>query len=163
MHIPSLPALNTNIIIIAILLSLGLYGLLAGKQRLRILILSVYVGIVVAEQMAAIVAPQLRFLGADQVSWLLLGLPIVIFGFVGVVHGKHHAKGAAVANIIVGLLTGALIVSSALHLLPTSEMAAIDSDSFLAMYLQQFHLWILGLLPLVALILGFMKGEKSAH
>jgi hypothetical protein len=159
----SLPALNANIVIIAIILALGVYGLIAGKQRLRILILSVYVGIVIAEQLSTLAAPTLHMLGPDQISWLLLGLPIVIFGFVGVMHAKHHAKGAAIANIIVGLLTGALIVSSALHLLPTSEMAAIDNDSFIATNLQQFHLWILGGLPLVALLLGFMKGEKSSH
>lgn len=162
MHVP---ALNTDTIIIAILLAMGLYGLIGGKQRLRILILSVYVGIVVAEQMTDIVAPYLKMLGHDQVSWLLLGLPIIIFGFVGVVHGKHHSKGAAIANIIVGLLTGALIISSALHLMPVSEMAAVDDGSFLATNLQQFHLWILGLLPVIALILGFMKSssEKSSH
>jgi hypothetical protein len=156
-----MPALNANIIIAATLVALGLYGLIAGKQRLRILILSVYVGIVLADQMSTIVQPFLKMISADQVSWLLLGLPIVIFGFIGVVHGKHHSKGAAIANIVVGLLTGALIVSSALHALPTSSMAAIDNDSFLAMILQQYHLWLLGLLPLVALIMGFMRNEKG--
>jgi hypothetical protein len=158
-----LPALNANTIIIAFLVVAALYGLLAGKQRLRILILSIYVGIVLAEQMAAVLAPKLTMLGTDQVSWLLFGLPILIFGFIGVVHKKNHAKGAAVANIIVGFFTGALIVSSALRLLPTSQMAAVSDDSFLAMILQQYHLWILGLLPLVALVLGFMRSEKAGH
>jgi uncharacterized membrane protein required for colicin V production len=158
-----MPALNANTIIIIILVAMGLYGLVAGKQRLRILILSIYVGVVLADQLSGVVAPYLKMLGPDQVDWLLLGLPIVTFGFFGVMHKKNHAKGHAIANIIVGLLTGALIVSSALHLLPTSQMSAIDSDSFLAMNLQQFHLWILGLLPVVALLLGFMKGEKSSH
>lgn len=157
-----LPALNVNTLIIVILVATGIYGLVAGKQRLRILILSVYVGIVLAEQMSGVLAGYLKSLGTDQISWLLLGVPIVVFGFVGIVHKKNHAKGAAVANIIVGFLTGALIISSALRLLPTSQMAAIDNDSFLATILQQYHLWFLGLLPVVALLLGFMKGEKSA-
>ena len=159
----SLPALNPNIIVILILLASAVYGLVGGKQRLRILILSVYVGIVLAEQMSTAVAPYLKMLGPDQVSWLLLGLPIIIFGFLGVMGQKHQSKGAAIANIIVGFLTGALVVSSALHLLPVSQMAAIDSESYLAMILQQYHLWFLGLLPLVALVLGFMKGEKGKH
>ncbi len=160
MHIPPL---DTNIIIIAILLGMGLYGLIAGKMRLRILILSVYVGIVLAEQMLGAVRPTLHMLGSDQVSWLLLGLPIVIFGFVGVLGSHHNEKGVAIANILVGILTGALIVSSALHLLPTSEMEDIDSNSFLAMNLQQYHLWLLGLLPVVALILGFFKKREKKH
>jgi hypothetical protein len=155
-----LPELNTNTIIIATLLITAVYGLVAGKQRLRILILSIYVGIVLSEQLSAVVAPTLHMLGPDQVSWLMLGLPIALFGFFGVMHGKSHSKGAAIANIIVGLLTGALILSAGLNLLPTSEMSAIDSGSFLAMNLQQYHLWILGLLPVVVLLLGFMKSEK---
>lgn len=154
-----LPVINVNIIVIGILVISGLFGLLAGKQRLRILILSVYVGIVLAEQMTGVVAPFFHNLGQDQVTWILLGTPIVIFGLFGVSHGKHE-KGHAIANIIVGILTGALIVSSALKLLPTSEMANLDNQSFVALNLEQLHLWILGLLPIVALILGFMKGEK---
>jgi hypothetical protein len=130
---------------------MGLYGLIAGKQRLRILILSVYVGIVLAEQVTDVVAPMIGFMGHDQVAWALLGLPILVFGLAGIAHSKHHEKGAAIANIIVGLLTGALVVSSALHLLPTSAMSAIDDESFLAMVLQQYHLWFLGLLPIIAL------------
>jgi hypothetical protein len=158
-----LPALNANTIIIAILVAAMFYGLAVGKQRLRILILSVYVGIVMAEQLSAIAATKLTMLAADQISALLLGLPIVLFGLAGIAHKKNHDKGAFIANMLVGLFTGALIVSSGLRLMPTSEMAAIDSESFLAMMLQQYHLWILGLLPLAALLLGFMKSEKGGR
>lgn len=158
-----LPTFNINILIFAILIGASLYGLMAGKQRLRILILSVYVGIVLAEQLASLVAPKLPMLNAAQISWILFGLPIVIFGIVGITHSKHHDKGAFIANLLVGLLTGALIISSALRLLPVSQMASIDNDSFLATNLQQFHIWILGLLPVVALLMGFMKGEKHSR
>ncbi len=158
-----LPALNVNTIIIAVMVLVMLYGLIAGKQRLRILILSVYVGIVLAQQLAGIVAPSLKMLGPDQVSWLLFGLPIVIFGVVGIAHKKSHDKGAFIANLIVGLFTGALIVASALRLLPVSQMSAIDNDSFLAQNLQQYYLWLLGLLPVAALVFGFMRGEHKSH
>jgi hypothetical protein len=156
-----LPAINTTVIIAAILIVTGLYGLVGGKQRLRILILSTYVGIVLAQQMASIVAPYAPGLGPDQVTWALLGTPILIFGFFGVLHAKGHSKGSAIANIVVGFLAGALIISSALQLLPTSQASAIDSDSYLAMLLQQYHLWLLGLLPVVALMLGFYKNDKG--
>lgn len=161
MHLAQMPPLNANIIISAALLVGGIYGLIAGKQRLRILILSVYVGIVLAEQFAGALAPSLHLLGKDQVSWLLLAMPIIIFGFFGVSPASHAPKGAAIANIIVGILTGALIIAAGLHLLPTSELSAIDSDSFLAMNLQQFYPYILGFLPVVALVLGFMRTEKK--
>lgn len=161
MATPELPALNNTIIIASILVSAGIYGLVAGKQRLRLFILSIYVGIVLAEQFASTVSPSLHMLGDDQIAWLLLGVPIIIFGFFGVVHGKGHDKGAAIGNIIVGLLAGCLIVSSALHAVPTSEMSAIDNSSFLALNLQQYYLFFLGGLPVIALFMGFMKGEKS--
>ena len=161
MATPELPALNNTIIISSIILASGVYGLIAGKQRLRLFILSIYVGIVLADQFASTVTPFLHPLGKDQIAFLLLGLPIVVFGFFGVTHGKSHDKGAAIGNIIVGLLAGCLIVSSALHAMPTSEMAAVDNSSFLALNLQQYHLFFLGSLPVVALLLGFMKGEKS--
>ncbi len=158
-----IPAINVNIAIIVGIAVAGLYGLLAGKQRLRILILSVYVGIVLAGQMAAVVSPSLHMLNPDEITWLLLGLPILIFGFLGVVHGKGHDRGSMIGNALVGLCTGALIVAAGLHLLPVSEMSAIDSQSFVALNLGQFYLWILGLLPIIALALGFMSGEKKHH
>jgi hypothetical protein len=161
MAMPEIPALNNTIIIAVIIVVAGIYGLIAGKQRLRLFILAIYVGIVLSDQFAGTVKPFLGGLGQDQIAFLLLGLPIVIFGFFGVVHGKAHDKGAAIGNIIVGLLAGCLIVSSALHAMPTSEMSAVDNSSFLALNLQQYHLIFLGCLPLVALLLGFMKGEKS--
>ncbi len=158
-----LPALSPDIIISSLIAVAGLYGLLAGKQRLRLLILSIYVGIVVAEQLSALANAALPGLGADQIGWLLLGLPVLIFGFVGVVHAKNHDKGSAIANIIVGLLSGALIASSALRLLPTSQLSALNSDSFLVSLLSSYHLWFVGLLPVVALILGWLKADKPSH
>jgi hypothetical protein len=159
-----MPALNPDIVIITLLLLSGVYGLVGGKHRLRLLILSIYVGVVLAEQLGAVVRPYIGVLGPEQISWLLLGLPIVLFGFARSQHGSHQAKkGSAVANILVGLGAGALILSSGLHLLPTSSLSAIDRDSFLAMQLQQYHLWLLGLLPVVALILGFLKGKDKHH
>jgi hypothetical protein len=157
-----LPALNVNTIIIAVLVAVAIYGLLGGKQRLRILILSVYVGIVLAEQLSGFLAPHVPMLNPGQLAWLLLGSPILIFGIVGIAHKKDHDHGAFIANLLVVLLTGALIVSSALRLLPTSQMSDIDSNSFIATNLQQFHIWILGLLPVVALLMGLMPGEKKS-
>jgi len=161
MAIPPMPALDSSIIAIAVILASGVYGVVAGKQRLRIFILSIYVGIVMAGAFDATAAPYLKMLGPDQISLVLLSVPILIFGFFGVMHAKHHAKGAVIANVIVGLLAGCLIASAALHLFPTSEMTAVDNGSFIAMMLQQYYLFFLGGLPVIALALGFMKSEKG--
>jgi len=155
------PALNATIIMSLALLLGGVYGIVAGKQRLRILILSVYVGIVLSEQLTSALAPSVQFLSREQVGWTLLGIPIVIFGFFGVMHAKNHSKGVFIANVIVGLLTVALIMSSVMHQMPPSQLEWLNRESFIALNLHQFHPWLVGLLPLVALLLGFMKNEKG--
>ena len=93
-----LPSFNINLLIFAILIGMAFYGLMAGKQRLRILILSVYVGIVLAQQLTSQVAPQLPQLSSGQISWLLFGLPILIFGVVGIAHSRDHDKGAFISR-----------------------------------------------------------------
>lgn len=157
-----IPAFSPNLLIIAILIVAMFYALMTGKQRLRLLILSVYVGIVLAEQFSQVVKPYIGFLSLGQTSLMLLGLPILIFGLAPQKgHKTAHSKGSSIANMLVGLLTGGLIVASALRLLPTSEMAAVDNDSFVAMILQQYELWLLGGLPLVALVMGMLKSKDS--
>ena len=156
-----IPAISPNILIITLLVLATTYGLVAGKHRLRILILSVYVGVVLAEQFGSLARPYLGFLSTSQSYFLLLGLPIFIFGFLPQkAHKSGYDKGSAIANMLVGLLTGGLIISSALRLMPVSEMAAVDNDSFIAMILQQYQLYLLGGLPVVALLLGMIKGKE---
>lgn len=156
-----LPEFNTTMIIGAGLVVGAVYGIVAGKQRLRLLILSIYVGIVLARQLVDPLLQYVHMFSRDQLSWILLGAPIVIFGFFGVMHAKNHAKGALIANIIVGLLTAALIISTVIDLLPPSEQANVNRDSYVAVNLGQAHPWLLGLLPLVAFLFGLMKGEKT--
>lgn len=158
-----IPAFSPNLLIITILIVATVYALVAGKQRVRLLILSVYVGIVLAEQFSQVVKPYVGFLSLGQTSLVLLGLPILIFGLAPQKsHQRAHSKGSSIANMLVGLLTGGLIVASALRLLPTSEMAAVDNDSFVAMILQQYQLWLLGGLPLVALLFGMFKSKGGS-
>src|ERR1044072_9260784 len=95
------PVVTPDIIIITLLLLGGVYGVVGGKQRLRLLILSIYVDIVVAEQMGAVVLPHVGGLGPDQLGWILLGLPILVFGLARHGHGSHDSKGSAIANILV--------------------------------------------------------------
>lgn len=155
MHLP-VPALNPDTLIALLLVAAGLYGAIAGKARLRLFILSIYIGIVLAEQLARVAAPYLKVLDPTQVTLALFAVPIVLFGVLGGHHGKHADKGSIIANILVGLVAGALIVSSGLHLLPVSQLTAIDHDSFIAMQLQQYHLWLAALLPVIVIMLGLI-------
>ncbi len=158
-----IPALDINLLILAVLAVGALYGAIGGKFHLRLLILSIYVGVVLAEQMSAAVRPYAPMLGVDQLNLLLLSLPILVFGFVPRGHRSSHAEqGSMIANLIVGLLTGALVAGAALHVLPTSQLAAAKNDSFLAMNLDQIYFWLLGLMPLVALVMGLFR-PKDKH
>lgn len=157
-----IPALSPSLIIIAVIVGATLYGAIAGKHKLRILILSVYVGIVLATQLAAIVVSSVHQ-PTDVVTLALFAAPIIIFGFTGGGHSKHEHKGTAIANLLVGLATGALIAASALKLLPPSEAKNIAGDSLVADILMQYQLWFVALLPLAALIFGMMKPKEHKH
>lgn len=161
-----MPALDVNTLIYASLVVGALYGLIAGKFHLRLFVLSIYVGLVLAERLTSFAKPYLPSLATDQVSWLLLGVPIVIFSFVP--RGKHGGqgdRGSSIINMIVGLLAGAFVASTALNVLPTSQLAAIGQESYFALELQRFHLWLLGLLPIAVLLITFHrpKGKGGHH
>ena len=158
----NIPSLDSNIIIIAILAGVSLYGVMAGIGRLRTLILSIFVGIVLSEQITAVAAPYLQFLGNDNVAIWLYALPIVLFGF-SLGRQNGHDRGSKLAALLVGLLTGCLIVSAGLHIMPTSTEQAINDSSFIAMNLSQFHLFLIAGLPLAALIGPFFKKRPRSH
>ena len=158
----SIPALDSNILVIAILAVVTLYGAMAGIGRLRTLILSIFVGIVLSEQLSAIAAPKLQIIGNSNVPLLLYALPIILFGFsLGKQHG--HDRGSTLAALLLGLLTGCLIVSSALHVIPTSMAQSITDSSFVATNLSQFHLFLVAGLPLAALIGPLFKKKSRSH
>jgi len=157
-----LPALSTDITIIAALVMGAALGLIGGRRRLKPVILSVYVGIVLAGQLAAPLRPYALGLNQTQTAWVLLGLPILVFGLFGAGRGrKHEGKGSVIANLIAGILLGALVIAAALGLLPPTQQSAVNGSSFLALNLHQVYPWLLGLMPLVALLLGLIKGREK--
>jgi hypothetical protein len=157
-----LPAITINIVIISALLSGAVLGLFGGRRRLKPVILSVYVGIVLAGQLAAPLQPFVPVLNQTQTAWLLLSLPIIIFGLFGAGRGhKHEAKGSVVANLISGLLLGALVIAAGFSQMTLSQQSAFNGDSFLALNLHIAYPWLLGLMPLVALLLGLIKGREK--
>jgi hypothetical protein len=157
-----IPPLDINILIIAALIAGALYGGLAGKFHLRLFILSIYVGLVLAQQLGGVVHPYLASLSSEQVNWLLLAVPILIFSFAP--RGKHSRdRGSSIINLGVGLAAGALLVTSALQVLPTSQLETVTQDSFLALQLNQWHLWLLGLLPLAIVVQTFHQAPEKSH
>ncbi|QQR52663.1 hypothetical protein IPG36_00865 [bacterium] len=155
-----MPVLNLTTIIAAALLAGSVYGVFAGQQRLRLLILSSYVGIVISTQLSSQIAPNITFLTPEQLGWVSLGAPIVLFGFFGVHHANGHSRGAMIANLLIGTLAAALIAATTIALLPASQADMVANDSILALYLRQGYPWLLGLLPVTVWLLGFARDGK---
>ncbi|MBW4060965.1 hypothetical protein HJC99_00075 [Candidatus Saccharibacteria bacterium] len=157
-----LPAISPNILIILAIAGGMVYGAAGGKHRLRMFILSIYVGIVIATQFAAIVVAATHQ-PTDLVTLGLFFLPILLFGFSGKSGGKHDHQGELLANLVVGLAAGALLAASALKLLPPSEANSLTDGALVASLLLQYQLWLVALLPIVAFVLGLMKSKDKHH
>ncbi len=160
-----LPAINTDTIIAATLAAGAVYGLVGGMVRVRSLILSIYVGIVLSQTLSAIVAPSVKALNTDQINLILLGLPILLFALP---RSRAHAqKGNMLINLITGLLGGAFLVVAALHVLPPSTVTQASNGSlFVTILGSNDYLWFVVLMPLAALLPYFLqahRGRRSRH
>src|SRR4051812_18126645 len=95
-------ALSPNLAVVTVIIGVVLYGLVGGAPRLRSLIFSAYMGIVLAQVLSSSAAPYLAFLPADQVALVLFSLPIALFALFS--HRAHEEKGSTTLNLLVGLL-----------------------------------------------------------
>jgi membrane glycosyltransferase len=158
-----LPALNPDTIIAAILAAGALYGALGGMVRVRNLILSIYVGIVLAETLGALVAPMVKSLGTDQIQLILLGIPVILFALPH--HRAHVQKGSMLVNLVTGLLSGAFLVVAALHVLPPSTVTQASSGSLFITSLSNLYIWFVIGMPLAALLPHALhgRGRRGHH
>jgi hypothetical protein len=154
-----LPTFSPNLIIIAAVIGSMVYGAAGGKHRLKLFILSIYVGIVMATELSAIVVSATHQ-SAELVTLGLYFLPIILFGFSGK-HGKDEHNGELLPNLIVGLAAGALLAGSALKILPPSLSASLTDGSLIASLLLQYQLWFVALLPAVAFLLSLMRAKEK--
>lgn len=154
--------IDPNLLVIAILAGTTLYAAVAGIGRLRMLILSIYVGIVMADQLTDLAEPYLHIIGPENTPLALYALPIVLFGFT-LGRQRGHDRGSKTVAMLIGLLTGGLIISAALRLIPTDQANFVTDASFIAMSLAQYHLYLLACLPLAALIGPLFKKKERSH
>ncbi len=154
--------LNPNTLIIIVVILIAAYGVALGQGRLRMLVLSTFVGIVLASQLSAEVMKLIPGVAELHIRIALLVLPILIFGLLPGGQ-KSHNKGNFVLNIIAGVVAGALIVSAVLYVLPPNDLANATSDSLFASGLVNFRLAILALAPL-SLVVGFLaRDDRKRH
>jgi hypothetical protein len=157
-----LPAFNPDTIIAIVLVAAALYGFIGGTIRVRSLILSVYVGIVLATTAAATVAPYLKSWGTLGIDLALLGLPVILFALPP--HRSHGHKGNSIINILTGLAAGAFLVVAALHVMPPSVETQTATNSLFASNLDGLYIWFVIFMPLVALLPHIMEHRhKRTH
>ena len=158
-----LPAISINIVITVALVAGALMGMFGGRARLKPVIMSIYIGLVLATNFATIVQPHLFGLNLLQTSWILLILPILCVGALSTT--RNIAKGSLIFNLTIGLFTGALLLSTAFALMPLRDQSALTGDSVMAYELQVFRPWLLGLMPIAVLLLGihFHHKRKRKH
>lgn len=154
-----LPSLNPNILIIIVVALVVVYGVALGQSRLRMLVLSTFVGIVLASQLTPEIMKFAPSVPELQIRIALLALPILIFGLISGGH-KSHNKGNFLLNVIAGLVAGALIVSSVLFVLPPRDLASATTDSLFASEIVNFRLAILAFAP-IALLFGMAIRSKD--
>jgi hypothetical protein len=166
------PAINwtPDIIILIILGVVIAYGLVLGRNKVKTLALSVYVGIVIAGELGARLHQLLVTRGWDmggalnqnavQVGTLVLPLLILEIG-----RREHHGRGGQhggiIMTIVLCIFTSALAVSSGLHVLDPDTLKYITDHSWLAAAVYNFRLWWLGLVPLAVVGENFIKPKEN--
>jgi hypothetical protein len=148
-----LPAYSVNIIITIALVAGAVMGMLGGRGRLRPIIMSIYIGIVLANGYVEAVRPHMFGLTSLQTAWALLTVPVIIFGLFGTI--QNVGRGSIFLNLIFGMMTGALLLSVAFMLMPLRDQAQLAGQSIMAYELQQIRPWLIGLMPIAALAVGF--------
>ncbi len=137
-------------------------GMLGGRGRLRPIIMSIYIGIVLANGYVEAVQPHLFGLTSVQTAWALLTVPVVVFGLFASI--QNVGRGSLIVNLLFGMMTGALLLSVAFMMMPTRAQSELVGQSFMAYKLQQARPWLIALMPIAALVVGFrLPHKKKKH
>jgi hypothetical protein len=159
----NVPALNPDLLIAVVLVATTLYGFIGGSARIKALVLSTYMGIVLADTLTNIVSPYVKFLAISQVSLILMLLPILLFA-IPKHTGKGH-KGNSLVNMLAGLAAGAFVATASLHVIPPSLVTQTASNSIFVTELQGLYIWFVAAMPLVAILPNMISkiGKRNHH
>jgi L-cystine uptake protein TcyP (sodium:dicarboxylate symporter family) len=170
MELPNI-SWTPDVIILVVLGVVIAYGLLLGRNKVKTLALSVYVGIVIASELG-IRLHQLMvshgwdmdgFINQNVVLISMLVLPLLLLEVGRREHhgrGGGHAGGGMLMTIILCILTAALAVSSGLQLLDPDTLKYVTDSSWLATAVHNLRLWWLGAAPLAVIAENFIKPKE---
>jgi uncharacterized membrane protein len=156
-------SLTTNVLVLATFGFMLVVGLFLGLEKIRIMALSIYVGLVLAGSLGDVAYDQTISHGLNftpgKVKLVLFTLPILLLSLAST--KARHKKGSPILITVLSLLVGALIVSSVLFLMDGDMAAKILGDSTIATLLYKFRLVWLGAVPVIAVIASFTGGSKK--
>jgi hypothetical protein len=166
----SLPNIHVSpdMIIISVVLFALLYGLLLGQHKIKTFALSVYVGIVIANELGQMVYGLLtrnhwNFHGAltpGEVRLALFMVPILLLEIGRRERRVKSHEGGMGLTIILAVLTSALVLSSALSLLDPATRRPLVESSFLATELYNLRIWWILAVPVVVIGKSLMRHKE---
>jgi hypothetical protein len=146
-----IPALSTDVIILAATAGAVVYGIVVGHRHLVRESISVYVGLVLASTFGGPLHDLIHNNAISQstVQLVLLLAPIVLlqFGHAPGGGGHHGAKHSMIVTVILAVLSAMLIVSSVISQLDDSTRGNLLDASNLAAQIYNLRLFWLALVP----------------
>jgi hypothetical protein len=169
--LPSLPQAPSNVnftpdlIIIVVLVALILYGLLLGRNKIKTLAMSTYVGIVVASQFGQplqhLLSSKNLNTGGNNVAQLVLFVAPLLLLELGrrEHHGRGSRHGGMIMTLVLAVLTAALIIGSGLSLLDAETRHTILGGSAMAAAVYTLRLWWIALVPIAVVGENFIPAR----
>lgn len=157
--------LTPDLTIVAIIGAVTAYGLLLGRNKVKTLALSVYVGIVLGSQLA----PGIQHLVTSKVpasgGWLpliLFVLPLLLLELGRREHfGRGSRKGGMGMTLVLCVLVAALTISAGIEFISEAQRADILRTSSLAAGIYGLRLWWIGLVPLAVIGENFIRTKED--
>lgn len=165
----NLPALTADLIILLIIVIAVMYGLLLGHSKLKTFALSVYVGLVLAQNFGKGLYELLQssnftlggILTDNAVALIVFGLPLLLLELGRKDHRRARARGGMTMTLILCILTAALVISSGISVMNPDAIKSTLDNSTLAWQIYTFRHWWLALVPIAIIGENFIKPKDS--
>lgn len=165
----TLPALTTDLLILLIIVISVMYGLLLGHNKLKTFALSVYVGLVLAQNFGKSLFELLQRNNFDlggkltdnAVALIVFGLPLLLLELGRKDHRRSRNNGGMTTTLILCILTAALVISSGISVMNADAIKNTIDNSNLAWQIYTLRYWWLASVPLAVIAENFIKPRDT--
>ena len=162
---PEIPnvSLTNDLLILVGVGATTIIGSMIGSARLKLLTMSMYVGVGVAmlaiPLLHSIIGSPGSFLALVNLKFLAFGICIGVLGLTGG-NAYHAGRKSGVINLVTAALSGLLLVTLSFMLLdPGARDATLSSSAIASMLYDMRLLWLLGA-PVLLMVGGLMHGKR---